>query len=333
MVYVIAEIGSNHDGSISKAKRMIESAKECGADAVKFQIFTADNLYVKKTEDFDKYKDVWLLIKGLEVDRSFFDDCFRHCKTIGIEFLATPFHTEAVDFLVEMGVSRIKIASFEFTDVRLVKHIVRTKLPIIASTGLCTLSEIIDMCKFIRRIRINTNLTLLHCNSAYPTPDVDANLLMIPKLKSLATVGYSDHTWGTLAAPLAVALGAEVIEKHFTLNRGSKGPDHEFALEPCEFQQMVEMIRQAECFLGNSDFSQRSKSEQTMFYAKRSVVAARFIPQGKVIEELDITTKRPAPGGCIPARQYFDVIGFQALRDIQPDSILTRFVDVEGSEL
>lgn len=316
MVFIVAEIGSNHNSSLDEAKRLIKIAHYCGVDAVKFQVFQADSLYSKNTKDFDKYKNVHDMMKKLEVPLNFFKECYNICLDIGVEFMATPFSVSSANFLAELGVKRIKVASFEFSDARLIRHIAGLKLPIIASTGLSNEDNIFA---FLSETA-GRDVTLLHCNSAYPTPDEDAHLSAINYLKKFGTkVGYSDHTEGILAPVVAVGMGACVIEKHFTSNRKNVGPDHSFAIEPKELETMVYLIRQCEKMLGSEDLN-LSNSESPMLYARRSVVAKRFIPQGKIIDELDITTKRPGTG--IPAAYFFKVIGCMSKQDIEEDTIL-----------
>ena len=316
--YIICEIGSNHDGSIEQARQMIKCAKNCGADVVKFQIFKAKTLYSAYTDDFDKYTNVYEMIRGLEVPWSFFKECYKICSDYGIEFLATPFDDEAVDFLMGLGVKRVKIASFEFSDARFVKYVYKTKLPIIASTGFASVDDINTFIEMTRGV----DITLLHCNSAYPTPDNDVHLMAIPYLKQQfgTKVGYSDHSQGIIAPAIAVGVGACVIEKHFTLDKTRTGPDHPYAIEPNELTTMVKYIRQCEIMLGDNNL-ERTDSESPMMYAKRSVIANRFIPLSKIIEQTDITTKRPGSG--IPAACYYNILGMRAIRDIDKDEILT----------
>ena len=316
-VCIVCEIGSNHDGDIKKARQMINSAKNCGADSVKFQIFKADTMYSKNTRDFDKYINVYQMIKNLEVPLSFFSECNKICLDNNIEFMATPFDEDSVDFLFNLGVKRLKIASFEFSDARLVKYISETGLPIVASTGLASMNDVRDFLD----ISCASDITLLHCNSAYPTPDKDVHLRAMELLKMFGTkVGYSDHSEGILAPVLSVSMGACFIEKHFTLDRTSDGPDHAFAVEVEQFTKMVNLIRQSEIMLGQINFD-RSESELNMAYAKRGIVANKFILKGKVIEKEDITTIRPENG--ISASRYFNVIGKVACCDIEEKEAIT----------
>lgn len=317
MTYIIAEAGSNHDCNFETAKKLVDIAKNSGADAVKFQIFSAETLYSSKTEDFDKYKNVWNLIKSLEVSFDFFKDIKKYCDDCGIQFLATPFSKDAVDLLCEMEVPVIKIASFEFTDALLVSYIAKTQKPIIASTGLCSEKDI----KQFLEMTPNNDITLLHCNSAYPTPDVDANLKSMTTLQKMSKckVGLSDHTMGILAPVIAVSLGASVIEKHFTISRNNVGPDHPFSIEPNELKSMVSQIRQAEILLGDGKMK-RTPSEESMFYARRSVIASKDIKKGELFTVENITTKRPGSG--LSASRYLEIIGKTSSRNIESDDIL-----------
>lgn len=321
MTYIIAEIGSNHNGCLFRARDLIESASKAGVNAVKFQMFKAETLYSKNTKDFDKYSNVYELMKSLEINEEFLTVCRTMCQAHGVDFLASPFDEKSVDFLVDLKVPRIKVASFEFTDARLVSHIADKGLPIIASTGLASHADICFMLQIMR----NCEVTLLHCNSAYPTPVNDANLYAIPYLIKNFNVrcGYSDHTMSTIVPAIAVSLGASVIEKHITMDRKQDGPDHPFSLEPSELKDMVNNIREAEQSLGdgyrlmNVD---RSESEQAMKYASRSVYARRPLKKGDVISEEDITTKRPCEG--IPAISYYELIGSSLNIDIEVDCAL-----------
>lgn len=317
--YIIAEAGSNHDCDINVAKQLIDVAKSANCDGVKFQIFSADTLYSSKVEDFDKYQNVYSLIKNLEVSFDFFKELKLYCDEVRIDFLATPFSEEAVDLLVDMNVKLIKLASFEFTDRRLVEYIRKTNKPLVASTGLCSKQDIYDFLQWTEGL----DVTLLHCNSAYPTPDEDMNLNYINLLKTFGSnsfkVGLSDHSMGILAPALAVSMGASVIEKHFTLSRNRKGPDHPFAIEPNELNEMVKLIKTTEKMLGKNDFT-RTQSESSMSYARRSVICCKNIKKGEVLTYENITTKRPGNG--IPASKYYDVIGKKSKIDLQEDHIL-----------
>ena len=321
MTYIIAEVGSNHNGCRLEARNLIRTASEAGVNAVKFQMFKAETLYSKNTKDFDKYSNVYSLIKSLETYDDFFKSCKNMCDEYEVDFLVSPFDERAVDFLVDLNVSSIKIASFEFTDARLVSYIANKGLPIIASTGLASHDDI----SFMLQLMKNCDVTLLHCNSAYPTPISDANLSSIPYLMKNFNVkcGYSDHTMSTTIPALAVALGASVVEKHITMNRNLNGPDHSFALEPNELKEMVINIREAEHAMGDGHQlmkHNRTISEQTMKYASRSIYASKALKKGDVVSEDNVTTKRPCAG--IPAINYYKIMGATISGAIESDCAL-----------
>ena len=309
--FIIAEAGANHNRDWKTACRLVKVAAAAGADAVKFQTYTSEDLYSSATPDFAGYKNIPELIKSIEIPRSWHKDLKTLCDDEGIEFMSTPFDDRAVDELVEVGVTRIKIAAFEAKDPRILRKVGSTGLPVI-----------------ILRDAGSGDVTVLHCNSAYPTPPEDAALSQIPLIKSVyggvARVGYSDHTMGIIAPPVAVALGAEVIEKHYTLDRSQTGPDHPFAIEPHELSQMVRAIRDTELMLTVKHGMTISESGRKMWKALRSVVASRPIKKGTAITLEDVTTKRPRIEGSIPADLYYDITDGThiAQRDMPADHIL-----------
>ncbi len=315
--YVISEIGSNHNKDLSLARELIHKSAECGANAAKFQVFSADGLYSKCTQDFDQYESVWSLIKELEVPYSFFEQCKAICDDLSIDFLASGFDIPDIDFLISLGVKNIKVASFELTDIRLIRHIANTGVSIIASTGLASADEIAEFLRWCE----GSSVALLHCNSAYPTPDEEANLKAVRTLIECfhVPVGYSDHTRSVIAPAIAVSVGATIIEKHFTLSNIFPGPDHFFALEPDGFKEMIQNIKKIEELLGTGRIA-RTESESHMSYARRSVVAIKDILIGATLSHENITTKRPASG--IPAKEYYNVLGRKATRHIRSDDVL-----------
>lgn len=315
--FVIAEIGSNHDGNIDQAYELIKQCKYAGADAVKFQIYSANTLYSKNTPDFDKYTNVHSLIKNNELPRQWLATLQNYAEMIDIEFLATPFDEDAVDKLVHLGVKRLKIAAFESSDPRFVKYCARTKLPLIVSIGIG--GDATKTLKWILEENPAVDITLLHANSAYPTPAEDINLGSIMKIRndvcdvisgtypSGIKFGFSDHTESTLTPALAVMLGATVIEKHVTLNKNFEGPDHAFAMEILQFKEMVDNIRFAEKCKGIAESI--TPSESTMVNAMRSVFAKCDIKAGEVLTEDNISTIRPYLENSIPAKNYYYIIG------------------------
>lgn len=325
--FIIAEAGSNHNGDIEIAKDMIDVAASAGADAVKFQIFKSETLYSGNTPDFAGHHNVPALIKSLEFDRGWAKELKEYCVQKQVEFMATPFDEEAVRLLVELGVKRMKIAGFEASDPRFVKVVTSVGLPTIISLGSGLCSE--NLCHILCEIapEHQKKITFLHCNNAYPTPDQEANLQELERIKVKAqkyglSYGLSDHTRGVLAPAIAVGMGATVIEKHFTLDRGMPGPDHAFALEPDELKKMITTIRQTEVLLGgNKTGYTESESEHRL--ARRSVIATRDIKIGEFLNETNITTKRPFLDGAIPAGMYYQVLNVAAvLRPIKKDEIL-----------
>ena len=327
--FVIAEAGANHDGNKSQAFRLIDVAIKSGADAVKFQTYSSDTLYSKYTPDFAGYRDIPKLIKDLELPREWQKELKLYCDDNGIEFMSTPFDEKAVDELYDLGVKRFKIAGFESTDPRLVKYVASTKLPLIISLGIGTdFNTMVQIKNWILDVNNNPDITFLHCNNAYPTPFEDINLkhmsnMIYNGLKGVMNFGLSDHTEGILTPPIAVALGAEVIEKHYTLDRTLPGPDHPFAIEPDELKQMVDNIRLVEKMM-KTKLERYTESEKGFTMARRSVVAKCDINSGDILTEDNITTKRPLLENSVPAIEYYDVIGKKVITDIKEDEIIMK---------
>ena len=323
--FVIAEAGANHNRDFEIAKELINVASESGADACKFQTYSSETLYAKNTPDFAGYSNINQLIKDIELPREWQKDLKSYCDSKDIEFMSTPFDEKAVQELVDLGVKRLKIAGFEATDPRFVDMVASTKLPIIMSIGIGF--EMNYMGMFLDIFQKHGNhVTLLHCNNAYPTPMEDVNLKRIETLKAfngVDLVGLSDHTMTPLTPALAVAAGAEVIEKHFTLSRKMEGPDHPFAMEPEQLNQMVEYIREAEKTMGSKS-NGYTQSEKSFSKARRSVVAKYDLKKGDILTEDNITTKRPLLENSIPALDYNGVIGYPIADDIKADTPLSK---------
>lgn len=329
--FIIAEAGSNHNRDFENAKKLIDVAVEAGADAVKFQIFSAEAIYSKKTPMASYLKDkklvkdgesLWDIIKRIEIPRQWTPDLMAYCQQKGIIFLSTPFDLNAVDELEAAGVEAYKVASFEITHLPMLKKISATGKPIILSTGMASLEDIEIALAAIRSGGIS-EVALLHCAIAYPPKFEDINLRAMDTMHQAfgLPVGFSDHTMGHVTDVAAVARGACIIEKHFTLSRQQEGPDHPFSLEPGELKAMVEAIRQTEKLLG-SPLKQHTAAENELYrIARRSLVAAVNIPSGTVITEDMLAVKRPGFG--IPVRHMEIVIGRTARRDIEEDDILT----------
>lgn len=318
--FIIAEAGANHNRSFDQAISLIDVAKKSGGDAVKFQTYSSETLYSKFTPDFANYKDLPKLIKDIEIPREWQKDLKQYCDDIDIEFMSTPFDEKAVDELVSVGVKRLKIAGFESTDLRFVDMVCSAKLPIIVSIGIGANIKLIDTILDISSKHGVNDVTFLHCNNAYPTPPSDVNMSTIQQmsLDKRYKTGFSDHTFSPFTPALAVCAGATVIEKHFTLSKFLKGPDHPFALEPHELKIMVEHIRYAEKCMGTKD-SNFTESELNFKTAMRSVVALKPIKFGEKFSIDNITTKRPYVDGAVSAYNYFDIIGKTSKTNVDTD--------------
>lgn len=335
-VFVIAEAGVNHNGDIALALRLCDAAHEAGADAVKFQTFRAQDLVVpgaptasyqaRETGEHDQFA----MLRKLELTQAQHETIKAHCDAIGIEFFSTPFSTEALEMLVQLGVRRIKLSSGELTHRALVERAAATRLPLLVSTGMATMEEIGEALQWISAARGNQDgVTVLHCTSAYPAPDTALNLTA---MRSMArdlrvAIGYSDHSLGIEAPLAAVALGATVIEKHLTLDRGLPGPDHSASLEPEEFGRMVAGIRRVSAMLGDGVKAPTPEERDTALVARRSVAAAVDIPAGATIAESMLACRRPATG--IAPRDLPRVIGRVAAAAIPVGTVL-RWDQLEG---
>jgi N-acetylneuraminate synthase len=349
-VYIIAEAGVNHNGSLDLAKRLVDVAANAGADAVKFQTFKADKLVsaAPKAEYQMKLTDVsesqYEMIQKLELDEAAHAVLILHCKSKGIEFLSTPFDLESLEMLVrEFDLSRIKIPSGDITNAPLLLEAARSAKPVILSTGMSSLGEVetaLGILAFgytnkhelpslpafekaygsiMGRKALQERVTLLHCTTEYPAPFADINLRTMTTLRQAfgLPVGYSDHTPGTAIPVAAVALGAVIIEKHFTLDRNLPGPDHKASLEPDELKQMVRSIREVELALGSS-IKQPAKSElKNRPVARKSLVATRDIHKGEVFTRDNLSVKRPGDG--ISPVHYWEWLGKIANRNYQRD--------------
>jgi len=326
--FVIAEAGANHNRDLGTAKRLIDAAVEAGADAVKFQTYTGSMLYSTKTPRFDYLgelgaKPVHELLDDIALPREWQAELFDHCKAAGVEFLSSPFDRAAVEELDGLGVAAFKVASFELVDLPFLRFIGSFGRPVILSTGMATLGEIDEAVTALRDGGTDA-ICLLQCASLYPAPPEILNLRTIPAMRAAfgVPVGLSDHTLGIHLAPAAVALGAAIVEKHFTLDRSSPGPDHPFAVEPHELSQLVAHIRDVEAALGDGLKRGPSSLEAEEMYAKarRSVVAACAIPVGTVITREMLTVKRPGFG--IKPRLIDALPGRVAKVDIEADDII-----------
>ncbi len=327
-VFVIAEAGVNHNGDIEIAKQLIDAASEAGADAVKFQTFQADSLVCRtakkaeyQLETTDRTETQYDMLKKLELTPQMHRELIEHCLKRNIMFLSTPFDLESIKLLSELGMQIYKIPSGEITNLPYLREIAKQQKKIILSTGMSSMDEVKAAVNVLKN-NGTEDITLLHCNTQYPTPISDVNLLAMVKMREETglPVGYSDHTQGIEVPIAAAALGAEVIEKHFTLDRKMEGPDHKASLEPQELMQMVVGIRKIESALG-SNIKQVSESEMTnVAIVRKSIVAAANIKRGDKYTEKNITTKRPATG--ISPMLWDEIIGKTADRDYKVDEMI-----------
>lgn len=325
---IIAEAGVNHNGDLNLAKKLIEQAAKAGADIVKFQTFKAEDcvsIKAKKAkyqlENTAKDESQLEMIKKLELSREAHFELMKHCKKHNIAFLSTPFDLESVAFLQSLNLSYFKIPSGEITNLPYLKAVARCKKKVLLSTGMANLAEIEAALEILRK-NGTRDITLLHCTTEYPAPFEEVNLNAIKTLKEAfkLKVGYSDHTKGIVAALGAVALGAVVIEKHFTLDKTMEGPDHKASLEPSELKELCEGIRTLEKALGNG-IKKASKSEaKNIIIARKSLVAKCEIKKGDKFSEQNLTTKRPGSG--ISAMRYEEYLGKRALKTYKKDELI-----------
>ena len=318
--YIIAEVSANHNGSIDKAIKLIEIAKECGADAVKLQTYTPDTMTIDcDKEDFQIKGGLWDgyslydLYKEAMTPWEWHEALFKRAKEIGITIFSTPFDESAVDFLMDLDVPAFKIASFEATDLPLIEYIAKKGKPIILSTGMASFDEIKESVDLIKKY--NDQLIVLHCVSGYPVPPEQSNLRTIPMLSDKLGVisGLSDHTLGTATAVSSIALGACVIEKHFIESRQDKGPDSEFSLEPNDLKKLVEETSIAFESLGQAGFDRKNVEKGSLIF-RRSIYFIKDMKAGEVITKDKIRRIRPGLG--LAPKYYEELIGKTVVKDI-----------------
>ncbi len=324
-VLIIAEAGVNHNGDLNMAKEMALAAKNAGADIVKYQTavpelvaskFAQKAAYQKEaTKDDESQLD---MIRKLHFDFEAHEELKEYCDSIGIVYLSSAFDLPSVDFLHSLDLPYDKIPSGEITNLPYLEKIGKKNKPILLSTGMSTLPEIDDALTVLQDAGAE-DITLLHCNTEYPTPFCDANLLaMLDLCEAFGfPVGYSDHTEGYVAAVAAVALGAVVIEKHFTLDKTLPGPDHKASLDEKQLAEMVAAVRNTEAALGERNKAVSQSEEKNMPIARKSIVAACDIKKGEVFSEKNLTTKRPGEG--ISPMKWYDILGKKADRDYSED--------------
>ncbi len=329
-VFIIAEAGVNHNGSIKIAKKLIDKAVDSGVDAVKFQTFKAENLVTRAAEKADYQKRItdetesqFDMIKKLELNEDAHKELLIYCQEQGIIFLSSPFDYESINLLCKLGIQIFKIPSGEITNLPYLKHIGQLDKRVILSSGMSTLQEVNKALNIL--ITSGTkkeNITVLHTNTMYPTPMEDVNLnamLTIQKELGIA-VGYSDHTLGIEVDIAAVALGAKIIEKHFTLDKTMQGPDHKASLEPSELKAMVLAIRNIEKALGDKEKKPSPSERVNIGIARKSIVANQIIKKGAILSEKNITIKRPGIG--LSPMLWDEIIGTIASKDYQIDDLI-----------
>lgn len=327
---IIAEAGVNHNGDLALAKRLIEVAAEAGADLVKFQTFSADRLVTRGAPKADyqiqatgQGEGQHEMLRRLELTRDMHLELMAHCHDQGIGFFSSGFDIESVDLLIGLGQSLFKIPSGEITNLPYLRHIAQQGKEIILSTGMASLGEVEAAVHAIQSSGTpRTAITLLHCTTEYPTPMAEVNLrAMITLRETFGTrIGYSDHTPGIEVATAAVALGAVVIEKHFTLDRGLPGPDHQASLEPHELKAMVRAIRNIEAALGDGVKQPTGSELRNRQIVRKSIVAARRIRAGEPFSDENLAAKRPGSG--LSPMHWDELIGRPAPRDYQPDEMI-----------
>jgi N,N'-diacetyllegionaminate synthase len=325
---IIAEAGVNHNGSLETAKKLALTAKKCGADIVKFQTAKLNSMVSKHAymADYQK-KNIGVemsqrdMLKKILLTYNDFIELAAYCKEINVCFLSTPFDLESIEFLKKLGCSMWKIPSGEITNYPYLVEIARTGKDIILSTGMSTLQEVDDALEVLQENGAG-KITLLHCTTNYPTPmeDVNLNAMLTLKEKYGCAVGYSDHTKGIEVPIAAVALGAEVIEKHFTLDCRMEGPDHKASLEPDELEAMIRAIRNIEKALGDGIKIPSESEKANIAVARKSIIAADNIKVGDILTKENLTTKRPGTG--ISPMRWNEILGTRAIRNFEEDELI-----------
>lgn len=326
-VLIIAEVGVNHDGNIKTAKKMVDAAIKSGADAVKFQTFNAEELVTRdcKTADHQKKSGMnnqFDLLKSEELTIDEFKELKNYCDKKNIEFISTPYDVKSVGVLDEMGVKQFKVASAEIVNKPLLHAIAKTKKPVLLATGMASLGEIERAVNYIRSVG-NKSLTLLHCTSSYPAPHDQVNMNFLTTLKNIFDypVGYSDHTRGVEISVMAVALGATVIEKHFTLDKNIVGPDHWASAEPAEFKEMVDAVRNVEKAFGTYEKILTENEQKNILYMRRSIHAVSDIKKGEKISLDDVKILRKNDG--LSPWMIDTIVKKKAVRDIKKGQPIT----------
>lgn len=329
-IRIIAEAGVNHNGSMELAKKMVDAANAAGADYIKFQTFVPEKLvsrYAGKAEYQKQTTDVGQsqleMLEKLALTQEDFRELKNYCEQVGIGFISTPFDLGSIEFLNGLDMDFWKLPSGEVTNLPYLEMIARTGKRVVMSTGMCEMDEIRDAVRVLEKGGI-TDIVLLHCNTEYPTPFEDVNLLAMRQMAETLgyPVGYSDHTVGIEVPIAAAALGAVVIEKHFTLDKTMEGPDHRASLEPGELAQMVRAIRNIEKSRGDGKKSRTSSETKNCAVARKSIVAATCIRKGELFTEQNLTVKRPGTG--ISPMRWHEILGKKAAQDYCEDELIAE---------
>jgi N,N'-diacetyllegionaminate synthase len=327
---IIAEAGVNHNGDMGLARQLIDAAAAAGADLVKFQTFSADRLVTRaaakaryQEAGSDAGESQHAMLRKLELTPAMHEELMAHCRSRGIGFFSTAFDLESVDLLASLGLDRFKVPSGELTNLPYLRRIGRHGKPVIVSTGMASLGEVDAALAVLEDAGVGKrDLTVLHCTTEYPTAMADVNLRAMSAMAAAfgVAVGYSDHTAGIEVPIAAVALGATVIEKHFTIDRTLAGPDHKASLEPAELRAMVSAIRHVEAALGDGVKRRRPSEAGNAAVARKSIVARRAIRKGELLDESNLTVKRPGTG--ISPMRWDEIIGRVADRDYVADELI-----------
>ena len=327
-VTIIAEAGVNHNGDINIAKKMVDAAKLAGVDYVKFQTFTPEKLVSRYAEKAEYQKETTgnsetqlEMLEKLSLTNDNFKQLKEYCDNIEIGFISTPFDLDSIDFLEQLNMDFWKVPSGEVTNLPYLEKIAKTGRKVIMSTGMCNMNEIVTAIDILEK-NGTSDIELLHCNTQYPTPFKDVNLNAMLEIKNVTgkIVGYSDHTVGIEVPIAAVGLGAEIIEKHFTLDKEMQGPDHKASVNPDELCTMVSCIRNIEDALGDKHKCITDSETENKYVARKSIVALRNIKKGELLTEDNLTTKRPGTG--ISPMKWHDIIGTIAVKDFNEDELI-----------
>lgn len=327
---IIAEAGVNHNGDINLAKKLIEGAASAGTDLVKFQTFNADKLVTKKApkagyqlDNSNKSESQFEMLQKLELGKGALEKLIKHAKKCGIKLFSTGFDVETVDMLVELGQEFLKIPSGEITNLPLLQHIGKKNMEVILSTGMSDLKDVENALTILENAGTSRGkITILHCTSSYPAPIEDINLMAMHTMRDAfgVTTGYSDHSEGIEVAIAAVALGAKVIEKHFTLDKSLPGPDHKASLDLAELKELVAAIRNIEKALGDGTKRLMPSEYKNLTIVRQVIVTKKELKKGEVFTELNVTTKRAGNG--ISPMLWNQIIGTNAKRDYSEDEAI-----------